>query len=90
MLTASLRLTGTLVDGAEVCRSYYLVADFGAHAGGTSAVISMTLGAPIPDEARLTVKSGGEAAALKIAVEAIRALPGNRGLAVRVVFNKPE
>jgi hypothetical protein len=90
MLTASLRLSGALADGAEVCRSYYLVADFGAHAGGTSAVIPMTLGAPIPDEARLTVKAGGEAAALKVAVEAIRALPGNRGLAVRVAFNQPE
>jgi hypothetical protein len=90
VLTAALRLSGTLSDGAEVCRSYYLVADFGAHAGGTSAVIPLTLGAPIPDEARLTVKAGGEAAALKIAVDAIRALPGNRGLAVRVAFNQPE
>jgi hypothetical protein len=90
VLTASLRLSGTLADGAEVCRGYYLVADFGAHAGGTSTVIPLTLGASIPDAARLTVKSGGEAAALKIAVEAIEALPGNRGLAVRLVFNKPE
>jgi hypothetical protein len=90
MLTASLRLAGTVSDGAEVCRSYYLVADFDAHAGGTSAVIPMALGAPIPDEARLTVNAGGEAAALKIAVEAIRALPGNRGLAARLIFNKPE
>ena len=90
MLTASLRLSGTLSDGAEVCRSYYLVADFGAYAGGASAVIPLTLGAPIPDAARLTVKAGGETAALKVAVEAIRALPGNRGLAVRVEFNDPE
>ena len=90
MLTGSLRLSGTLSDGAEVCRNYYLVADFGAHPGGASAVIPLTLGAPIPDAARLTVKTGGETAALKVAVEAIRALPGNRGLAVRVVFNDPE
>lgn len=30
MRTASLRLTGRLDDGAEVYRSDYLVADFGA------------------------------------------------------------
>lgn len=87
MITASIRLTGTLDDGAEVYRSYYLVADFGASGGGKSSIIPLSLGAPMPDEDRLVVKYGGEEAALKAAAEAIKALPGNQGLAVRVVIN---
>ena len=87
MLTASLRLTGTLDDGTGVVRSYYLVADFGSSGGGKSSVIPLSLGAPMPDDDHLAVKSGGEAAALKAATEAIKALPGNRGLEVRVVIN---
>ncbi|KVW96816.1 hypothetical protein [Thiobacillus denitrificans] len=87
MLTASLRLTGTLDDGAEVVRSYYLVADFGQHGGGKSSIIPLSMGAPMPDDDRLTVKTGGEEAALKAAAEAIKALPGNQGLEVRVVIN---
>lgn len=87
MLTASLRLTGTLDDGAEVYRSYYLVADFGQHGSGKSSIIPLSLGAPMPDDDHLTVKYGGEEAALKAAAEAIKALPGNQGLEVRVVIN---
>ena len=87
MLTASLRLTGTLDDGTGVVRSYYLMADFGSSGGGKSSVIPLSLGAPMPDDDHLAVKSGGEAAALKAAAEAIKALPGNRGLEVRVVIN---
>ncbi|MES2368554.1 MULTISPECIES: hypothetical protein [Thiobacillus] len=87
MLTASLRLTGTLNDGAEVYRSYYLVADFGQHGGGKSSIIPLSLGAPMPDDDHLVVKYGGEEAALKAAAEAIKALPGNQGLEVRVVIN---
>ena len=87
MLTASLRLTGTLSGGAEVYRSYYLVADFGASGSGKSSIIPLSLGAPMPDEDRLEVKTGGEEAALKAATEAIKALPGNQGLEVRVVIN---
>ena len=87
MLTASLRLTGTLSDGAEVHRSYYLVADFGASGSGKPSIIPLSLGAPMPDEDRLEVKTGGEEAALKAATEAIKALPGNQGLEVRVVIN---
>ncbi|MBW8364560.1 MAG: hypothetical protein K0M39_08400 [Rhizobium sp.] len=87
MLTASLRLMGTLNDGAEVYRSYYLVADFGQHGGGKSSIIPLSLGAPMPDDDHLVVKYGGEEAALKAAAEAIKALPGNQGLEVRVVIN---
>jgi len=71
MLTASLRLSGTLSDGAEAVRSYYLVADFGEHGGGKSSIIPLSLGAPMPDDDHLTVK----------------ALPGNQGLEMRVAIN---
>ena len=87
MLTASLRLTGTLNDGAEVYRSYYLVADFGASGSGKSSIIPLSLGAPMPDEDHLVVEYGDEEAALKAAAEAIKTLPGNQGLEVRVVIN---
>ncbi|MDP2056588.1 MAG: hypothetical protein Q8K35_02365, partial [Thiobacillus sp.] len=60
MLTASLRLTGTLNDGAEVVRSYYLVADFSEQGSGKSSIIPLSLGAPLPDEDHLTVKYGDE------------------------------
>jgi hypothetical protein len=50
-------------------------------------IIPMSMGAPMPDDAHLTVKTGGEEAALKAAAEAIKALPGNQGLAARVVIN---
>jgi hypothetical protein len=87
MLTASLRLSGTLSDGAEVVRSYYLVADFGEQGSGKSSIIPLSLGAPMPDDAHLAVEYGGEEAALKAAAEAIKALPGNQGLALRVAIN---
>ena len=87
MITASIRLTGTLDDGAEVYRSYYLVADFGQQGGGKSSIIPLSMGAPMPDDDHLAVKHGGEEAALKAAAEAIKALPGNQGLEVRVVIN---
>ncbi|MGB9128519.1 MAG: hypothetical protein WCB97_02630 [Thiobacillus sp.] len=87
MMTAAIRLTGTLSDGAEGVRSYYLMADFGSSGSGRSSIIPMSMGAPMPDDAHLTVKTGGEEAALKAAAEAIKALPGNQGLAARVVIN---
>ena len=87
MLTASLRLTGTLDDGAEVCRSYFLIADFVSHGSGKSSIIPLSLGAPMPDDDHLRVTCGGEEAVLKAAAEAIKALPGNQGLEVRVVIN---
>lgn len=87
MLTASLRLTGTLNDGMEVYRSYYLVADFGAHGSGIASIIPLSLGAPMPGDDSMAVKYGGEEMALKAAADAIKALPGNQGLEVRVVIN---
>jgi hypothetical protein len=87
MITASLRLTGTLDDGAEVYRSYYLVADFGSHGSGKASIIPMSIGAPMPDDDHLEVRYGGEEQALTAAAEAIKALPGNRGLEVRAVIN---
>ncbi|MFP5418869.1 MAG: hypothetical protein ACLGHA_06900, partial [Gammaproteobacteria bacterium] len=64
-----------------------VVADFGASGSGKSSVIPLSLGAPMPEDDHLVVKYGGEEAALKAAAEAIKALPGNRGLEVRVVIN---
>lgn len=87
MITALLRLKGTLNDGAEVYRSYYLVADFGASGSGKASIIPMSIGAPMPDDDHLAVAHGGEEAALKAAAEAIKALPGNQGLAVQAVIN---
>lgn len=87
MITASLRLTGTLNDGAEVYRSYYLIADFGASGSGKASIVPMSIGAPMPDDDHLAVKYGGEEAALKAAAEAIKALPANAGLEVRAVIN---
>lgn len=87
MITASIRFTGTLDDGAEVCRSYYLVADFAWSGSGKSSIIPMSTGAPMPDGEHLTVKCGGEEVALKAAAEAIKALPGNQGLEVKGVIN---
>ena len=87
MMTASIRLTGTLDDGTDVTRSYYLVADFGASISGRASVVPLSMGAPLPEDDGLTVDTGGEAAALTAAAEAIKALPGNRGLDARVVID---
>ncbi len=87
MLTASLRLSGTLSDGAEVVRSYYLVADFSEHGSGKASVMPLSLGAPMADDDQLNLEYGDEEAALKAAAEAIKALPGNQGLEVRAVIN---
>ncbi len=87
MLTASLRLTGILGKGTEVARNYYLMADFGATGSGMVSIIPMSLGAPIPDDDHLAVEYASEEDALKAAAEVIKSLPGNQGLAVRVVIN---
>jgi hypothetical protein len=87
MLTATLRLTGTLDDGAEVYRSYYLVADFADGGGGRASIIPMSAGAPMPDDEHLSVPRGGEEAALKAAAELIKSLPGNGGLVVAATVN---
>lgn len=41
----------------------------------------------MPDDDHLTVKYGGEEAALKAAAEVIKALPGNAGLQVTAAIN---
>ena len=87
MITASLRLTGVLNDGAEVYRSYMLVADFAPHGGGTASIIPMSGGAPMPENDHLQVRYGGEEGALKAAAEIVKALPGNEGLTPAVVIN---
>ena len=87
MMTASIRLTGTLDDGTDVTRNYYLIADFGSSASGRASIVPLSMGAPMPEDDRLTVTAGGEAAALTTAAEAIKALPGNCGLDARVVID---
>ena len=87
MLTASVRLSGTLDDGTDVTRTYYLIADFGSSASGRASVVPLSMGAPLPEDDKLTVNSGGEAAALTAAAEAIKALPGNQGLDGKVVIS---
>lgn len=87
MMTASIRLTGTLDDGTDVTRSYYLIADFGSSASGRASVVPLSMGAPMPEDDGLTASTGGEAAALTAAAEAIKALPGNRDLDARVVID---
>ena len=63
------------------------MADFGASASGRASIIPLSMGAPIPEDGQLIVNEGGETAALKAAVEAIEALPGNQGLETRVAIN---
>ena len=87
MLTASLRLSGTLDNGAEVAWSYYLVTDFEGLSSGKPSIVPLSLNAPMTGDDQLTVEYDGEEAALKAAAEAIKALPGNRGLAMRMVIN---
>lgn len=87
MMTASIRLTGTLSDGTDVTRSYYLIADFGSSASGRASIVPLSMGAPMPEDVKLTVNAGGEAGALSAAAEAIKALPGNRGLDAKVVID---
>ena len=87
MITASLRLTGLLNDGAEVYRSYYLVADFADHGGGTASIVPMSAGAPMPESDHLAVRHGGEEGASKAAAEILKSLPGNLGLTPAVVIN---
>jgi ABC-type thiamine transport system ATPase subunit len=70
-----------------VVRSYYLVADFGASGSGRASIIPLSMGAPIPEDGCLMVTEGGETTALKVALEAIEALPGNQGLETRVALN---
>lgn len=88
MITASIRFTGTASDGAELYRSYYLVADFDGNGGqGKSSIIPMSAHAVMPDTDHFTVLRGGEEAALDHAVKLLANLPVNQGLSHSIIYN---
>lgn len=77
----TLKLHGQDADGVELYRSYYLVTDGGRMAGrGRASVIPMSVGAPMPECDHVEVDQGGEELALMKLVNALLALPGNKGL----------
>lgn len=87
MINATLKLTRTADDGAEMFRKYYLVADFADVRGqGKASIIPLSVGAPMPDSDHLTVK-GGENEALMAAADVIKGLPGNAGFDVKIDFD---
>ena len=86
-ITATFKLTRTADDGAELFRKYYLVADFSDVRGqGKASIISLSIGAPMPDDEHLTVK-GGESEALIAATDLIKGLPGNAGFDAKIDFD---
>jgi hypothetical protein len=87
MINATLTLTRTANDGAEMFRKYYLVADFADVRGqGKASIIPLSVGAPMPDTEHLTVR-GGENEALMAAVDVIKSLSGNEGFAAEIDFD---
>ncbi len=87
MINATLKLTRTADDGAEMFRKYYLVADFADVRGqGKASIIPLSVGAPMPEAEHLTVK-GGESEALMAAADVIKGLPGNSGFEVKIDFD---
>jgi hypothetical protein len=87
MINATLKLTRTADDGAEMFRKYYLVADFADVRGqGKASIIPLSVGAPMPDTEHLTVR-GGENEALMAAVDVIKSLSGNEGFAAEIDFD---
>ncbi len=81
METLTLKLHGTLADGSDAYRSYYLVTDGGRMTGrGRASVIPMSKAAPMPATEFIEVSQGGEDAALSKLVDCLLALPGNQGL----------
>ena len=87
MIKATLTLTRTANDGAEMFRKYYLVADFADVRGqGKASIIPLSVGAPTPDTEHLTVR-GGENEALMAAVDVIKSLSGNEGFAAEIDFD---
>ena len=84
MITATLKLTKTLDDGATGYRKYYLIADFGATSGsGKASIVPLSGGAPMPESDQMSVR-GGENEALMAAADLIRQLPGNAGFTAEV------
>ena len=86
MINATLRLTRTADDGAEMFRKYFLIADFANVRGqGNSSIVPMSLGAPMPKSDQLTVR-GGENEALLAAVNVVKNLAGNEGFSATIDF----
>ena len=84
MITATLKLTRTLDDGATSYRKYFLIADFGAVRGqGKASIVQLSTGAPMPETAQLNVL-GGEQEALLAAADLVRSLKGNEGFTAMV------
>jgi len=84
MITATLKLTRNLDDGASGYRKYYLVADFAATRGqGQASIIALSVGAPMPAADQITVR-GGENEAILAAIDVIRGLPGNEAYAAEI------
>lgn len=87
MINATLKLTRTADDGAEVFRKYFLVADFAEERRqGNASIIPLSVGAPMPDAEHLTVK-GGENEALMAAADLIKGLPDNAGFSLKIDFD---
>lgn len=84
MITATLKLTRSLDDGASGYRKYYLVADFATTRGqGKASIIALSVGAPMPAADQMTVR-GGEDEVILAAIDLIRELPDNAGYAAEV------
>jgi hypothetical protein len=87
MINATLKLTRTADDGAEMFRKYFLVADFADVRGqGKASIIPLSVGAPMPDAGHLTVK-GGENEAMMAAADRINGLTGNAGFSAKIDFD---
>jgi hypothetical protein len=87
MITAKIRFTGIAQDGAELYRSYYLVADDDGNRGpAKSSVIPMSAGATMPETDHFNVKTGGQKAALDLAIKLLTELPGNQGLGIDINY----
>lgn len=87
MINATLKLTRTADDGAEMFRKYCLLADFADVRGqGNASIIPLSVGAPMPDAEHLAVK-GGENEALMAAADLIKGLPGNAGFFAMIDFD---
>jgi len=86
MINATLVLTRSADDGAEMYRKYFVVADFGLKRGeGNASIIPMSAGCPMPEADRFSVL-GGEQEALLSAVDKIKALPDNEGFTATMDF----
>lgn len=80
MITAKILFTGNAQDGTELYRSYYLVADDDGNRGpGKSSVIPMSAGATLPETDHFNVKTGGQKAAIELAINFWQHFPAMKG-----------